>query len=205
MESGGVEGEERRQAWGQLLEPGRVALVAIPGTGLLAEVAAENPVVELRPQRHGNRAPVLDGEVRDTAPRIHRIPIERTGRAGRDAAGTRAAVVGGQRDGVEREVGEQLGEEEVGASGAMEDERVLPDPAEAGARPPLPLEHRPGVDVGTEARARKDVVETRDQALEKRSHALVIVGAERVGGDAPAELGPPVARRWRRGAIRIRE
>src|SRR6059058_2525395 len=204
-EAGGVEGEERGEAGRERLGRTRLRCGLIPRTGHLAEVTAEDPVGEVGAQLVWDRAPVLYRQIGDAAPGVHRIRLQRAGRTGGEAASAGAAVVRGQRDSVEREVGQELGEEEVRAGRAVEEERVLADPAETGARRPFPLEHRPRVDVRAEAGGGKDVAEPLDQPLEQRAYPVLIVHAEGVRGDASAQLGPPVARWHGRGAIRIGE
>src|SRR4029077_1050807 len=132
------------------------ASLPVPRARLLADVASEDPVLERRAQLDRDRAPVLDRQVREAAARIHRVAgTKRAGRTGGVAARAAAAVGGGRGHGVEREVGEELGEEEVGSRLAVEDERVLADPPEPGPHRPFALEDRPGVDVVPEARARE--------------------------------------------------
>ena len=93
-----VEREQRGQVRRQRLGAGRVACLPVPRARLLAEVAAEDPVAELRAQLHGERAPVLDGQVREAAARVHGVAgPEGAGRAGGVAAGAGPAVIGGQR------------------------------------------------------------------------------------------------------------
>src|SRR5438093_520311 len=133
-EAGGVEGEERGEAGRERLGRTRLRCGLIPRTGHLAEVTAEDPVGEVGAQLVWDRAPVLYRQIGDAAPGVHRIRLQRAGRTGGEAASAGAAVVRGQRDSVEREVGQELGEEEVRAGRAVEEERVLADPAETGAR-----------------------------------------------------------------------
>src|SRR5204863_6069622 len=121
------------------------------------------------------------------------------------AAGAGPAVIGGQRRRRELEVREQLGQEEVRAGGAVEQQRVLADPAEAGAHRPLALEHRARVDVALEARAREGGGEARGERAQERAHARVVVRAERVGGDPAGERRAPVAWGRRRRAVGVGE
>jgi hypothetical protein len=86
-------------------------------------------------------------------------------------------VVGGQRHRVEREVREQLGEEEVRAGGAVEEKRVPADPPEAGARRPLAFEDGARVDVVPEAGAGKGGAEASSERDEQGADALVVVRA----------------------------
>ena len=102
---------------------------------------------------------------------------------------------------MELEVREELRQEEVGADRAMEEERVLADPAQARPHPPFPLQDGTGVDVAPEARRRKDLLEPTAERLQPRGDVVVVVATQRVGGDAPAETRAPVLRRRRRRTV----
>ena len=67
---------------------------AVPGTDILADVAAKNLVTHARPQVLGDRAPLLDGQIRNAAIRIQLVGRDqRVGGTGIDAAGAAAAAV----------------------------------------------------------------------------------------------------------------
>src|SRR5690242_19358541 len=62
-------GKERQQ----VIRRGLIACAGefvVPRTHLLTDITAEDPVAELRPQLARNRAPMLDGPIRDAQPRI---------------------------------------------------------------------------------------------------------------------------------------
>jgi len=65
----------------------------VVGTHLLADVAAEDPFADLRPKRLGDRATVLDREIRDAAFSGQMVGlVQRVGGAGVDAQPARATV-----------------------------------------------------------------------------------------------------------------
>src|SRR6185436_2793857 len=77
----------------EVLFPGRLR-EAVPGTDHLAVVAAVDAIADQRPQLLGNGALVLDGEVRDAAPRVELVrTADRLRRADVDAALAAPAMV----------------------------------------------------------------------------------------------------------------
>src|SRR5690606_7963567 len=107
---------------------------AVPRTGELAVVAAVDPVADRRAQRFGNRTLVLDGEVRDAAPRVQPVGRDdRAGGAGVDAAGAAPAVLADRLVGRQREIGVERADEEGRAAAGVEQQRVLAAPPQAGA------------------------------------------------------------------------
>src|SRR5262249_6906846 len=115
--------------------------LAVPGTHLLAHVAAEHPFADLLGKLAGDVAAVLDGQVRDASPPVQHVGRDErpggacveAGRAGPAALGPalRAGRGGGLRDDPEEEVGPGRRGEEV---------LFLAEPAEAGARGETALE-----------------------------------------------------------------
>src|SRR5690606_32756283 len=95
----------------------------IPGTDVVADVAAEDPPVEFLLELAGNRPLLLDGEIGDAPGGVENPGLHEGRRgAGIEAAGTGAAVVGGERRiRRELEVGEDRPDEEP-RSGAGPDE-----------------------------------------------------------------------------------
>src|SRR5205807_4282937 len=87
VEVGTVAGLELRPAAWSTTRRGVV------GTHLLADVAAEDPFADLRPKRLGDRATVLDREIRDAAFSGQMVGlVQRVGGAGVDAQPARATV-----------------------------------------------------------------------------------------------------------------
>src|SRR5204862_2787343 len=68
----------------------RLRREAVPGTHLLADVAAEDPVADRGPHLERDRAAMLDGPVRDAEPRVELIGRD-DGSDRTRAAATRAA------------------------------------------------------------------------------------------------------------------
>src|SRR5262249_59822047 len=104
----------------------------------------------------------------------------------------------GQGHRLELEIGEELRQEEVGSAGAMEEERVLADPSQARPHPPFALQDGTGVDVSSEARRREVPLEPGRERRQPRADVVMVVAAERVGGDAATETRAPVLQRRRR-------
>ena len=124
-------------------QPGRKV---VPGAHQLAVIAAVDAVAEGRAQLLRDGARVFDGEIGDAAPCIHAPGRDdRPGRAGRQARGAAAAVrtcglILGQR-----QVGENLPEEEPGTRVAGDQVAVLADPAQARIARMGALQNRRGV------------------------------------------------------------
>ncbi len=91
--------------------------VVVPGADVLADVAAEDPVLHLGTQVGGDGLLELDGEVADAARSVEDVGLDKgVGWAGIEAGGTGAAVVGGVGGVVvEESVGEQCGKKKVAA------------------------------------------------------------------------------------------
>src|SRR5690606_7647025 len=68
---------------------------AIEGADLLADVAAEDPAPDRRPQRARDGAAQLDGEVGDAAARVERVGVDEGARGAGVEAGAAAAAAGG--------------------------------------------------------------------------------------------------------------
>ncbi len=121
---------------------------SIPGTHLLADIAAENPISDTRSQFRRDRTTLFDGQIADAARRVQNIGFdERGGRTGIQARSTRAAVIsllGGVV--VEFLVSEQSGQEEPASQLPVEQQGVLADPAQPGQLCELPFQQRRGID-----------------------------------------------------------
>jgi len=106
----------------------------IPGTDILANVAAKNPIAHSLPQRFGNGLAEFNGEVADAATAVQYIRCnERIGRAGVETCRTRTTVVGllGWIV-VEFHIGEQGGQKKPTAGLSIEEQTVFTNPAQAG-------------------------------------------------------------------------
>ena len=150
-------------------------------------------------QLFGNRAAQLDRQIRDAAARVELVRRD-DGLRGADveARPARAAVLGDGRVGRQRQVRVELAEQEPRAV-AVEQIRVLADPAEAGVARERLLEHGRAVDEDAiaELRRRARAIAV-GESLQPLAQHLVIVAAERVARDIARrrirERGARVAR-----------
>ena len=133
----------------------------IPGTDILADVAAEEPVIDAGAQLRRDRPPKLDCQVANTAPGVEDVGLhEGGGRAGVEAGRAGAAVVGIMRIVViEFDVGQQCGEKEPTAKLLVQQQSVLPDPAEAGQLGEFSFQEGRGVHDAADACARRLTLE----------------------------------------------
>ncbi len=168
---------------------GRELRVAIPRADQLAVVAAVDAIADRTAELLGDRTVELDREIGDAASRIEFVGRhDRACRAGLDARGTAAAVRGnGLIDG-QRQVREDLAEEEPRAVVTVEQVGVLADPAEARVACQRLFEHggtvRECAITGAPRRCRQPV----GQPCKPVAQHLVIVAAQRVAGNV-AEAG----------------
>ena len=154
---------------GSAVDPG----VAVPRTGELAVVAAVDPVADQRPQRLGDRAVQLDGQVRDAAARVELVRRDdRAGRTRVEAGGAGAAVRADGRRRRQRQVGVELAQEELGAAVARQQQRVLAPPAEPGLRRQRDLEDRRAVGEDPMAEVADLVADARGEALQPVAQTL---------------------------------
>lgn len=125
---------------------------------------------------------------------------DRARRAGVDAACAGAAVIGfgaslGQRRQFQRR--RDTAQEEIAPAPRMDQERVLPDPAEARAGRVLALQHGSRIDERAEQLTRILRPQRIAQFVEAALHDLVIVPTTRVARDfaMPLSIAPAIARR----------
>ena len=104
------------------------------GADLLADVAAEDPVAEVRSQLARDRAALLDRLKRDARWRVDRVRgDDRARRAAIETDAAASAVLGQWLVGLEVEIEQQLAEHDPGAVPGHDDAGVLAVPAEPGA------------------------------------------------------------------------
>src|SRR5688500_13242835 len=170
---------------------------SIPRTHDLAVVAAVHPVADERAQLLRGGALVLDGEVRDAAPRIELVGrADRLRRADVDAALAAAAVIVLRRIGRQRQVAIDLAQEEPRARIAVEEQRVLAAPAQARALRQLDLDDRSRIGEGAVAERPDLPLDALAQRLQARGQHLVIIAAAGIPGDRcplPVGLAAPRA------------
>jgi len=105
----------------------------IPGTDVLANVAAKNPITDSLPQGIWNGLAVFNREVADAATAVEYIRCnERIGRASVETCRTRTTVIGLLRwIVIEFHIGEQRGQKKPTAGLSIEEQAVFADPAQA--------------------------------------------------------------------------
>src|SRR4051812_43516831 len=162
---------------------GRGLRESVPWAHELAIVAAVDAIADQRAQLFRNRALVLDREVGDAAARIELVGTDdRLGRTDVDAAVAGAAMLFGRGIDGQRQIGVDLAKEKPGA-GALERERVLAAPGDAGAYGELDLHHRRRVGKHAIAENAELLFDAVAKALQPRAQHLVIVASTRIACD----------------------
>ena len=158
----------------------------VPRTDVEAVVAPEDAVAEGFAVLDGDGPLVLDGQVGEALARIHLIGRDdRRGRTGVDAAGTGPAAVGFPRGrDLELQGRQDDAEEEPGAGPAVDEDRALALPTEAGGGRDGLLEHRTGVDV--RLLLAPEGLHHDAQFLEPGQDHVVVIRAQRIFRDAVA-------------------
>src|SRR5882724_9029380 len=168
---------------------GRRLRKSVPRADELAIVAAVDAVADQRAQLFGDRALVLDREVGDAAARVELVGADDgLRRADVDAAAAGAAMLLDRRIDGQRQVAVDLAEEEPGTR-AVERERVLAAPGDAGAYRELDLHHRRRVGEDAVAKSPDLLLDALAKALQARAQHLVIVAATRIARDVCASVG----------------
>jgi len=129
----------------------------------------------------------LDGQVADAAAGIEPPGRDdRAGGTGLQTALAAAAVLARGLRGRQGQIGVERAKEEHRAAVAVEQQRVLAAPAQAGAPGELDLEHRRRVAEYAPAKRSGLFTQPPRQPLETGAHHLVIVAAQRVARDIGA-------------------
>src|SRR5690606_20064950 len=123
----------------------------------------------------------LDRQIRDAAPRVELVRRDdRAGRADLETRGAGAAMRARRRIDRQRQIREDLAEEEIGARVAGDEIRVLTDPAETGVARERFLEHGRAVGEDTVAERTDVRLDRAGELLQALPHHLVVVAAERI-------------------------
>ena len=158
----------------------------VPRADVEAVIAAEDAVAEGFAILDRDGALVLDGQVGEALARIHLVRRDdRGGRARVDATGAGAAAIrllGG--GGFQFEGRQDDAEEEPGTRAAVDEDRALALPAEAGGGRDGFFEHRAGVDVGL--LFAPEGFHHDAQLLQAFEDHVVVIPAQRVFRDAVA-------------------
>ncbi len=174
--------------------------VAVPGAYQLAVVAAEDAIAHQRTQFERYGTVMLDGQVGDAAACIELIGTNEGVRRADIEAGPAAAAVIARRFAFvrrQRQIGVNLAEQEAGPGLAVEQQRVLADPAEPGVARHRTLQRRCTVGEHTVS-VRSDLFfDAGAQALEPAAQELVIIAAQCVAGD----VGTPAVGKQRPGVV----
>ena len=158
----------------------------VPGAGVLAVVAPEDPVAELFLDRVGDRTAVLDRPVRQASARVEQSGCdERVGRARLETADAGAAPLGDRIVGGDVQIRYDFGEEKERPELGVDQAAVLPDPAETGGRGKRALRQRRRIDADPPVEA---AVETRMDGLRDADGAgpqrPVVIGSPGIARDA---------------------
>src|SRR5258706_1187622 len=178
----GVESRTRLEGRATLTEA-----LAVPGTDVLADVAAEDVAAEPLAPVFRDSALDLDGQVADAARGVEDVRRgECLGGARLEAGRAAAAHVGPWPVGGQLQVGHDLAQEEPRAVLGMEEARVLAPRPEAGGRRPGPLDDRPGVGVGPARNRPRLFPQAVHEAVEHRLQHVVVVITPGVARDPAA-------------------
>lgn len=164
--------------------PGRSGK-AIPWTNDLAVITAKHPVADQRAQFFRDSVLQLDRQVGNAAAGIQLVGADK-GVRGADiqTGGAFSAVFGGVRwIDRQRQVDEQLAQEEITASLAVEHEGVLADPAEAGLFGDGFFQYRGAVDKGAVTERADDRLDFFCQLLHAFTDQFVVIAAQRITRD----------------------
>ena len=161
---------------------------AVPRTDVLADVAAEHLLANRRPPFLGDRALLLDRQIRQAARGVDDVRLDdRAGRTCLEAARARAALIDAGLVGREIEVREDLRQQEPGTQPRVDEARVLADPAEPGLLGEHALLHGTVVHAGKRLETRRAgtvrVGHPLHQRAQPRAHHLVVVVAPGVARD----------------------
>src|SRR4051812_30625340 len=115
----------------------------VPRTHILANIAAEYPILQLGSHLDRNRAAMLNGPIRDATARIESIAwCERARRAEIETTRAGATVVRCHLVRREIEIGQNLSEQNPRAVLTMKQVGILAEPTDAAEGRPLPFQHR---------------------------------------------------------------
>ena len=164
--------------------------MTVPRTDLLADVAAEDPVLHAGPQIGGDRPVVFDRKRADAPAGVEHTRLhEGAGRTGVEAGRAGAAVVHlDWRVGREFEVGQQRRQKKETARAWVDQHRVLAEPAEAGEPGKVSLRQRRRIDHAASAAARHAGLQPGPQHVHPAAEQVVIVGAPRIAGHTATPL-----------------
>ena len=158
----------------------------VPGADREAVVAAVDAIAHRGAELPRYVPLVLDREIRDAAPGIELVRRrERVGRAHLQAGAAAAAMIGLRRIGRQREVGEDLAEEQPGAEAARYQVGVLALPADPGLLGQRLLQDRRRVDEHLD-RGAEPAVHPAGQLLETALDQVVVIAMAGVHRDRRA-------------------
>ena len=170
----------------------------IPGTDVLADVAAEQMAADRRPLRFRNRALQLDREIRDAARRIDLVFVDdRAGRTRVDAQRAGAALIGDDLVGGQLEADGDARQQHPRAELRVDEAGVLADPAKArrAARSTRSCTWCLSTKIAASNGSPCTLAHPRDQRFQPLGEHEVIVLAPRVARD---RRGVTTGRRHRR-------
>ena len=175
---------------------------SIPRTHDLTVVAAIDTVADERSQRFRYRATQFDRQIRDAAPGIDPVGgDDGPRRTGVDARGALTAVVADRRIRGQRQIGQDLAEEEARTGIAIEQQGVLASPAQPRALTDRDLHQRRRVDDDAPL-VRLIFRDAQGEPLEALAQHLVIVATEGISRhESQRGLGEHLVRRPGRGEV----
>ena len=151
----------------------------VPGTHLLTEVTAKHPVVKLARHGLGQGIAQLDGEIADAPAAVYHLrPDDSLRGADVDAPRAVSTVVGNGSVRRQVQVDQNFPEEEMAPALLVEQQPVLPDPAETRLRRPRALQDRRRIDINPTGDVAPIPAHPLEQLLELPFDHKVVVLAE---------------------------
>src|ERR1700679_2348349 len=151
----------------------------VPGTDELAIIAAVNAIADGGTKFHRDAPRKLDGEVGNAAPRIEAIGRDDgPGGAGRHAGAAGAAVRGAGFIDRQLKVEINFAEEKIRPGVAVDQVRVLADPAQAGIARQVLFQHRRAVGKNAVPERTDFGLNALAERLKPRAQHLVIIPSQ---------------------------
>ena len=151
--------------------------LAVPGTDVLTNVAAEQPVTNSVPQFRGDGAAMFNREIRNATASIQHVRSNKgVGRTGVEAARAGPTVRRSLRIVVlQLAIDQQRREEEPASRPPVQQQSILPEPAQTGEPCEVSFEQRRGIDYSSRIATRLPLLQKIPQQRKLLSQDVVII------------------------------